>query len=111
MIKIRNNDLSLRSIDIDISKGVSVHLYKDEYDNLCNLLCADLKEQFEISSKQLAKANETRKQCFHLTKEIREIFYDCESGDIAIRKELNEIDQDKLFYDVFDRYSRLLGFE
>jgi len=35
MIKIRNNSLTHRSVDIDISDGVSVHLYKKEYDQLC----------------------------------------------------------------------------
>ena len=111
MIKIRNNSLTHRSIDIDISNGVSVHLYKKQYDELCNLLCSDLKEEFEASQRRLTKANETREQCFNLTKEIREIFYDCEDGcDYAIRREARQIDDEKL-YAVLEKYSKLLGFE
>ena len=36
-MKIRNNDLSDRRIDIDIAEGVSIHLYKCEYDELIKL--------------------------------------------------------------------------
>lgn len=111
MIKIRNNSLTHRSIDIDISEGVSIHLYKEQYDTLCNLLCADLKDEFVRSLNRLVKADETRKECYNFTKEIREIFYDCEDDcDYAILRDLKKIDPDKL-YAVLEKYSKLLGFE
>lgn len=38
-MKIRNNDLSDRRIDIDIADGVSIHLYKCEYESLSSSFC------------------------------------------------------------------------
>ena len=44
-LKIRNNDLSYKSIDIDIADGVSIHLYKCEYDELIKLLLPDMEQE------------------------------------------------------------------
>lgn len=44
-MKIRNNDLSNRSIDIDIADGVSIHLYKCEYDEFIKLLLPDMEQR------------------------------------------------------------------
>lgn len=111
MVKIRNNDLEAKSIDIDISSGVSVHLSKDEYISLCNLLCTDLKDEFNLSIKRMEKSVKTSKECWELINDIRNIFYEIENGsDYAIRKGLDEIDKEQLF-DIIDKHSKLLGFE
>lgn len=46
-MKIRNNDLSYKSIDIDIADGVSIHLYKCEYDELIKLLLPDMEQEIK----------------------------------------------------------------
>lgn len=46
-MKIRNNDLSNRSIDIDIADGVSIHLYKCEYDEFIKLLLPDMEQEIK----------------------------------------------------------------
>ena len=107
-MKIRNNSLSNRSIDIDISEGVSVHLYQHEYDELCRLLCADMKEEIESAHKFDKRATELREQCWHLTKDLRELFYDCDC-DIALFKGIDDVPEDKL-KEVLEKYSKLLGF-
>lgn len=111
MIKIRNNDLDAKSIDVDISAGVSVHLSEDEYENLCTLLCEDLKDEFDRSIKRMDSSDKLRRECWALINDIRNIFYEIEDGsDYAIRKGLDDIDRDVLF-DTIDKYSELLGFE
>lgn len=47
-MKIRNNDLSYKSIDIDIADGVSIHLYKCEYDELIKLLLPDMEQEIKM---------------------------------------------------------------
>lgn len=108
-MKIRNNVLSDRRIDIDISEGVTVHLYKEEYDELIRLLLPSMEEEIKIANDIEAKVMIKRKECWSFLKEIREHFYDCPDGEYFQSKELSKVDERKLF-ETLDKYSKLLGF-
>lgn len=109
-MKIRNNDLSNRSIDIDISDGVSIHLYKEEYDELIRLLLPSMEQEIKDAHAIQEKAMIQCRECWDFLKEVREHFYDCSDEEFCIRKELSEVDENKLF-EALDKYSKLLGFE
>lgn len=108
-MKIRNNDLSNRSIDIDISDFVSIHLCKEEYKELVHLLCASMEQEIEKAYAIQEKAMIQRRECWDFLKEFREHFYDCSDGEFCPRKELSEINENNLF-DTLDNFSKLLGF-
>lgn len=109
IMKIRNNDLSSRSIDIDISDSVSIHLYKEEYYELIRLLLPSMEQEIKDAYVIQEKAMAWRKECCNFLKEVREHFYDCSDGECCLRKELNEVNEDKLF-ETLDKFSKLLGF-
>lgn len=108
-MKIWNNDLSSRSIDIDISDGVSIHLYKEEYNELTRLLLPSMEQEIKKAHAIQEKAMIQRRECWDFLKEIREHFYDCSDGEYCLRKELSEVDENKLF-ETMDKFSQLLGF-
>ena len=108
-MNIRNNDLSNKSIDIDISDGVSIHLYKCEYDELIRLLLPDMEQEIKNAYSLQHRAMEQRQECWEMTKEIRELFYYCSDEEFCIRKSLDEIEESKLV-EVLEKYHKLLGF-
>lgn len=108
-MKIRNNNLSNKSIDIDISDGVSIHLYKCEYEELIRLLLPDMEQEIKNAYFLQHRAMEQRQECWEMTKEIRELFYDCSDEEFCIRKSMDEIKEDKLV-EVLEKYGKLLGF-
>lgn len=108
-MNIRNNDLSNRSIDIDISDGVSIHLYKEEYNELIQLLLPSMEQEIKDAYAIQEKAMIQRRECWDLLKEIREHFYDCSDGEFCLRKDLIDVNENKLF-ETLDKFSRLLGF-
>lgn len=108
-MKIRNNDLSSQSIDIDISNCVSIHLSKEEYSELIRLLLPSMVQEIKDAHTIEEKAMTLRMDCWSFTKEIREHFYDCSDGEYCTRKELNEVDEDELF-ETLEKFSKLLGF-
>lgn len=108
-MKIRNNDLSYKSIDIDIADGVSIHLYKCEYDELIKLLLPDMEQEIKNAYSLHQRAMEQRQQCWEMVKEIRELFYECSDEEFCIRKSLDEIEESKLV-EVLEKYHKLLGF-
>lgn len=106
-MKIRNNDLSNRSIDI--ADGVSIHLYKCEYDEFIKLLLPDMEQEIKNAYTLQHRAIENRQKCWEMVKEIRELFYDCSDEGFCVRKSLGEIDEKKLV-EVLEKYHKLLGF-
>ena len=108
-MKIRNNDLSDRRIDIDIADGVSIHLYKCEYDELIRLLLPDMEQEIKNAYSLQHKAMEQRQECWEMVKEIRELFYECSDEEFCIRKSLDEIEEQKVV-EVLEKYHKLLGF-
>lgn len=108
-MKIRNNNLLDRSIDIDIAEGVSIHLYRCEYDELIKLLLPDMEQEIKNAYSLQHKAMEQRMECWNLVKEIRELFYECSDEEYCIRKSLDEI-EDKKLVEVLEKYHKLLGF-
>lgn len=108
-MKIRNNNLLDRSIDIDIADGVSIHLYRCEYDELIKLLLPDMEQEIKNAYSLQHRAMEMRKECWEITKEIRELFYDCSDEEYCIRKSVDEVEEDKLV-EVLEKYHKLLGF-
>lgn len=108
-MKIRNNDLSDRRIDIDIADGVSIHLYKYEYDELIKLLLPDMEQEIKNAYSLQHKAMKQRQEYWEMVKEIRELFYECSDEEFCIRKSLDEIDESKLV-EVLEKYHKLLGF-
>jgi len=108
-MKIRNNDLSYKSIDIDIADGGSIHLYKCEYDELIKLLLPDMEQEIKNAYSLHQRAMEQRQQCWEMVKEIRELFYECSDEEFCIRKSLDEIEESKLV-EVLEKYHKLLGF-
>lgn len=108
-MKIRNNDLSNRSIDIDIADGVSIHLYKCEYDELIRLLLPDMEQEIKNAYSLQRRAMKQRQECWEMVKAIRELFYDCSDEEFCIRKSMDEIEEDKLV-EVLEKYRKLLGF-
>ena len=106
-MKIRNNDLSYKSIDIDIADGVSIHLYKCEYDELIKLLLPDMEQEIKNAYSLHQRAMEQRQQCWEMVKEIRELFYECSDEEFCIRKSLDEIEESKLV-EVLEKYHKLL---
>lgn len=108
-MKIRNNDLSNRSIDIDIADGVSIHLYRCEYDELIKLLLPNMEQEIKNAYSLQHRAMEQRKECWNLVKEIRELFYECSDEEYCIRKSLDEIEEKKVV-EVLEKYHKLLGF-
>lgn len=108
-MKIRNNNLSSRSIDIDISEGVSIHLYKKEYNELVNLLIPSMEQEIKDAYDIQEKAMIQRRECWDFLRDVREHFYDCSDGEFCLRKELSEVNEDKLF-ETLDKFSKLLGF-
>ena len=108
-MKIRNNNLSNKSIDIDISDGISIHLYKCEYEELIRLLLPDMEQEIKNAYSLQHRAMEQRQECWEMTKEIRELFYDCSDEEFCVRKSMDEIEEDKLV-EVLEKYGKLLGF-
>lgn len=108
-MKIRNNDLSNRSIDIDIADGVSIHLYKCEYDELIKLLLPDMEQEIKNAYSLQHRAMKQRQECWEMVKEIRELFYHYPDDEYCIRKSADEIEEGKLV-EVLEKYSTLLGF-
>lgn len=108
-MKIRNNDLSSRSIDIDISDGISIHLYQEEYNELTRLLLPSMEQEITDAHAIQEKAMTLRMECWNFLEEVREHFYDCSDGGYCIRKELSEVNEDKMF-ETLDKFSKLLGF-
>lgn len=108
-MKIRNNNLLDRSIDIDIADGVSIHLYRCEYDELIKLLLPDMEQEIKNAYSLQHRAMEMRKECWEITKEIRELLYDCSDEEYCIRKSVDEVEEDKLV-EVLEKYHKLLGF-
>ena len=108
-MKIRNNDLSDRRIDIDITDGVSIHLYKSEYDELIKLLLPDMEQEIKNAYSLQHKAMEIRQECWEMVNEIRELFYHCSDEEYCIRKSMKEIEEDELVK-VLEKHGKLLGF-
>lgn len=108
-MKIRNNNLSDRSIDIDIADGVSIHLYKGEYDGLVKLLLPDMEQEIKNAFFLQQRVMEQRREYWEMIKEIRELFYDCSSEDFCLRRSMDEIEEEKLV-EVLEKHCKLLGF-
>lgn len=108
-MKIRNNDLSNRNIDIDIADGVSIHLYKREYEELVKILLPDMEQEIKNAYSLQHKAMKQRQECWEMIKEVRELFYHCSDEEFCIRKSMDEIKEDKLV-EVLEKYHKLLGF-
>ncbi|UBD75695.1 hypothetical protein K6V26_04955 [Parabacteroides goldsteinii] len=108
-MKVRNNDLSDRSIDIDMTDGVSIHLYKQEYDELVRLLIPEMEQEIKTAYLIQYKAMNERKDCWNFIKEIRGLFYDDSDGEFCIRKSVDELDEDRII-EVLEKYKKLLGF-
>lgn len=108
-MKIRNNNLSDKSIDIDIADSVSIHLYKCEYDELIKLLLPDMEQEIKNAYSLQHKAMEIRQECWEMIKEIRELFYHYSDEEYCVRKSTDEIEESKLI-EVLEKYGKLLGF-
>lgn len=108
-MKIRNNDLSERCIDIDIADGVSIHLYKCEYDELIKLLLPTMEQEIKNAYSLQHKAMKQHQECWEMVKDIRELFYECSDEEFCIRKSLDEIEEKKIV-EVLEKYHKLLGF-
>ncbi|WP_303208661.1 hypothetical protein [Bacteroides oleiciplenus] len=108
-MNIRNNDLSDKSIVINITDEVSICLCKQQYDEFISLLIPSMEQEFKYAYIVQKQANEQRFDCLRFMSEIRELFYDCSCG-ICLLREMSEIDSEKLS-EILDKYSNLLGFE
>lgn len=108
-MKVRNNDLSDRSIDIDITDGVSIHLYKQEYEELIRLLIPKMEQEIKTAYLIQDKAMNVRKDCWNFIKEIRGLFYDDSDEEFCIRKSIDELEENQII-EVLEKYKKLLGF-
>lgn len=108
-MKIRNNNLSDRSIDIDIADGVSIHLYRCEYDELIKLLLPDMEQEIRNAYSLRHRAMKQRQEYREMVKEIRELFYEYSDEEYCIRKSIDEIEEEKLI-EVLEKHHKLLGF-
>lgn len=108
-MKIRNNSLNRRCIDIDISPEISIHLYKKEYDNLIELLIPEMKEEIKTAYRIEKKAEQRKIECFNLINDIRNVFYSTyPDSEFCFAKDLNEINIDELS-NILKKYNELLG--
>jgi len=108
-MNIRNNDLSDKSIVINISDEVSIRLCKQQYDEFISLLLPSMEQEFKYAYIVQKKANEQCFDCLRFMSEIRELFYDC-SCDICLLRDMSEVAPERLS-EILDKYSNLLGFK
>lgn len=108
MIDFRNNNLRHQEIDIDITKGVSIHLTKEEYRKFITTLLPDLESQINKSELRDKKADDKFEVCNNFIKEIKDVFYDCSDG-YCVGKEYSEVNFEKL-KKIIDNNDDLLGF-
>lgn len=99
-----------RHIDIDICPGISINLSKEEYDKFCIKLCDSLKEEIYISINRFENANKKIKEARNFMLEIRSLFYDEEESDFVWKKDIDEIDNEKL-NSILNKYSSFLELE
>ena len=107
-MKIRNNDLRHKSIDIDISDCVTVSLHKEEYDELVRLLLPEMEQEVKAAASSIKTADKKREECRKFSKEIREVFYD-DHYPYCMQKSINRIDTESLSA-ILDKYDDMLGF-
>lgn len=107
MVDFRNNNLSHQAIDIDITKGISIHLTKEEYKKFITTLLPDLESQIIKSELREKKSDNKFEICRKFVEEIRDVFYDCSDG-YCVSKECSEICFEKL-KKIIDKNSHLLG--
>jgi len=108
-MKIRNNDLRHKSIDIDISDCVTVSLHKEEYDELVRLLLPEMKQEIKAAISLTRNVYKRREECRQLLDEIRGVFYNCNDPWCSL-KDIKEISEEEL-EKILDKHSDLLGFD
>jgi len=109
MIRVRNNHLGQKHIDIDFGSTITISLYDEQYDELINALELSMAEKV-IDSNQRVIALEKRADNIRVfIKEIREFFYDMDSVFIT-QKKMTELDSEKLTQ-LLNNYNDLLGFQ
>lgn len=95
MINYRNNSLYREEIDIDVTKGVSIHLSKEEYLKFINRLLPELQYEINNFAQREIGVNKKIKEYNEAVKKLRNIFYD-ESEDYCFKKDYRSIDLNKL---------------
>lgn len=95
------------SYNIELSKGVTLTLSQDEYQELASQInekaSKDLQKVNEVSEKYWAR----QKNINEFIKEVRDVFYEDLDDIFLKRSEINEEELSK----VLDKYGSLLGFE
>lgn len=95
-----------------IINGVGIFLTKEDFAELIEKLDVKISENLKqaLAAKQKYDANVEKVQ--ELRKDIIKVFWnnDGEDDDWFIRKEVKDIDEEKLI-EVLEKYNRFLGFE
>lgn len=108
------NPGGMPSLEYSINiNGVSISTSKKDFDSLVEKLgkhiSDDLKKAREVREKYWANIEKLRE----LRRDIISIFWDGDQDDMDgyfFKKEVKEIDQEKLF-EILEKYNRFLGFE
>lgn len=108
MKTFRNNSLKFKEIDIDITDGISIRLKNEEYIKFINKLLPDMGLEIDKSLDRFQKAEKMTSDCRILTSRLLDIFYEHVGEEGLYRRDLNEINVDKL-YKLIDEADELLG--
>ncbi|MGK6342878.1 hypothetical protein ACMGDK_11600 [Chryseobacterium sp. DT-3] len=110
MIKVRNNQVGRKTIDIDLNESVTISLRDQQYDELLKALEVSMAEKIINSDARTIKANKRADTALDFIKEIRNVFYDMEGDFFILRRDLEDIPLLKLD-EVLEKYNEYLGFE
>lgn len=105
-MKITYHQLPGRNIEIKISDNVSIHLEKEEYDDLIRLLIPNMEKEISIVHLNVKSAAKKESKYMDFLLEMENILYDSSSEDCFVRRGLKNIDENKL-YEAYKKYSKL----
>lgn len=109
MIQVRNNQVGKKTIDIDLNESITISLRDEQYDELISALELSTADKIISSDKRVQNAIERTNNNITFINDIRDVFYE-NLGSVHLRKNIQEIDL-KLFDELLEKYSALLGFE
>ena len=109
MIRVRNNHIKQKNIDIDFGDTISISLQNEHYYELINALELTMAEKVIDSTQRVITLENRAEKVRVFINEIREFFYDMDSVFITL-KDISELDSDKLT-DLLNKYDDLLGFQ
>ncbi|UFK27495.1 hypothetical protein [Elizabethkingia phage TCUEAP3] len=109
MIRVRNNHVGQKNIDIDFGGTITISLYDEQYFELLDALELSMAEKVIDSTQRVITLEKRADNIRVFIKEIREFFYDMDSVFI-IPKKMTELDSEKLA-NLLNNYDDLLGFQ